>query len=435
MFNFVLAVRVGQRLSPADVERGLDGVRGRHVAFSSPPGSATAPPDAPRFPLRVLDGSGAPGWQAVAEEELARPFGPEEAPRARFTMLPSDERTDLVLTCDHMVSDGMSGGYLLRDLLAVLAAPGTVLPPLPRPPGIPEVLPAGFRESPASRLRVAAVRAGIRWSSWYEAHRRGAAPEPGGGAGAGAGAGADGRTGAGGGGNADATSRGFRIVSRGLSGEHTAALVGRCRREGTTVHGAVCAALLLALVEGSTGRQRRAVSSPVNLRHLLTGPDAEAAEAAGLLITPVVTSVRLAADSDPWDLAREIRHRLSRDTTGERLLRRVLRMSTIFGEAHRAAAAGEPGDGPPPLRPADYDLSVTNLGRFPLQPPGAPFLVEAMYGPMVNVVPGERTIGVCTCAGRLQLVYTAFDEPGEPERGAALLTSAARTLLDALDRP
>src|SRR5665648_1152870 len=63
---------------------------------------------------------------------------------------------------------------------------------------------------------------------------------------------------------------------------------------------------------------------------------------------------------------------------------------------------------------------MTNLGRLDL-PSDGPVPVQACYG-MANVLEGERTVAVCTVAGRLHLALTTFrheHDEGWPARNRA----------------
>ena len=116
MFAFGLMVRIGTALGPGAVRDALTALRGRYPTLES------ADDDGLPFPLVVRRSATASTWVEVAEAGLAEQFGPTDA-RARLTMLRIGPVTDLVLICDHGLADGRTGGYVVRDLVTLLAAP------------------------------------------------------------------------------------------------------------------------------------------------------------------------------------------------------------------------------------------------------------------------------------------------------------------------
>jgi hypothetical protein len=110
-------------------------------------------------PIPVTEVAAGPGrtWRDLVAEELTRPFDTARTPMARVVLLRAGPGTPaaLVLTVAHVVIDGMSAVYILRDLFAALN--GHRLTPLPVPRSQEELLgrlrtaqPAAAALAPAS---------------------------------------------------------------------------------------------------------------------------------------------------------------------------------------------------------------------------------------------------------------------------------------------
>jgi acyl carrier protein len=92
------------------------------------------PASVPAIPVTVIDADTDRTWRDVVAGELARPFDTSLAPMIRVALLrcgPSRPAA-MVLTADHAIVDGVSAGYILRDLFSALN--GHQLAALPVPP-------------------------------------------------------------------------------------------------------------------------------------------------------------------------------------------------------------------------------------------------------------------------------------------------------------
>ena len=124
--NFTTVARVRGPLDPAALVDALARVRLRHPHLRARIAADDAgwpwfrPCDA-AIPLRVA----AEGWSVEVEREVNTPIPAEAGPLARCVLVwegPDDAR--LLVTLHHSVGDGMSGAFLVRDLLTALASGG-----------------------------------------------------------------------------------------------------------------------------------------------------------------------------------------------------------------------------------------------------------------------------------------------------------------------
>lgn len=94
------------------------------------------------IPIEVLPRQSAESWQRVMEQSSTVPFDFSARPAVRLFLLPSAEATDLILLCHHILCDGLSLAYVVRDLLTALGQPD-------RDPGPPvEAAPMGQEKIP-----------------------------------------------------------------------------------------------------------------------------------------------------------------------------------------------------------------------------------------------------------------------------------------------
>jgi NRPS condensation-like uncharacterized protein len=144
------------------------------------------------------------------DREMAVPFTTEQAPLVRSVLIHKPESAVLILVAHHAIADGMALVFLIRDLLQVLSGEqiealsfsSTAEELLSKLPKVEEIVQTEASQAGAPQAKPALYREGD-----------GLAPT---------------------------------VCARKLDENLTATLRERARREGTTVQGALCAALVLA---------------------------------------------------------------------------------------------------------------------------------------------------------------------------------------------
>jgi hypothetical protein len=356
------------------------------------------------IPLRIMPRHSDNDWQAVVKEELNQRFAANSDHLTRAVWVRGPDKSELVFGVQHIVCDALSIMFAMRDLLSELSAlaSGEAQPAvesLPLRPPLPALLPRTAR----------GWRRLFHMQSFFYKHvllrplRRTeklpceqAAPP-------------------------DARRSGF--CHRSLSAALTHKLTEAARREGTTVHAALCAALLLAVSEvafsAETRHKRRRVlgcSSAVNLRHELTPP---IGEEMGLYISQVTTFHRTVPAPPLWALARELKAQLQRTLAhGEQYLTMPLIGLFIPRGPHPAPRFIERFDGGSPAA-----VAVTNIGRLPIPLSYGPFVLENCQFAVSPSVVSPLIVTASTCDSSLNLNLVHI----EPLCGAA----QARAILDA----
>ena len=304
--NFVvLAELAGHPLSEAPLRDALGALQAHHpllaatvheaangaVAFHRAAGVA--------IPLTV-ERCDAEDWQGPVGAEFLAPFhdGGGATMRCRLLQLPG--RSLLALTFYHAVADARSGVMVLKQLLRLALRGDAIGDPMPVPPPMHALFPPAFRwteqpgkaEALAQEIAAEAAQAGAPAELPFLAHR-----EP---------------------------RRAPRIRQIRLDGAAGRALQARCRAEGTTVHGAICAAQLIATQALFAEAEPRTLYlvCPADLRpHVAPGLEGQLSFCTTLLRA----TYRVAGADSIWDLARAV---------GEDLRRRLRR-----GDGHLVYAA------------------------------------------------------------------------------------------------
>ena len=193
-----------------------------------------------------------------------------------------------------------------------------------------------------------------------------------------------------------------RVAARKLDENLTAALKERARREGTTVQGALCAALVLAGRKTSSAWRKRPVRvmSPVNVRaHLRAG------EACGLYLGGAGMIAFQPGDSRAfWELARFAKKVLAPSQTFQSLSTSLHGLEAIMTKDMDVETAAQIAAGA-----FARELMVSNLGQMPYGSEFGKLKLEAVWGPTaLQGLDGEQNIGIATTNGAIRLLHPSY---------------------------
>jgi Condensation domain len=324
-------------------------------------------------------------WQVEFERELSTPFDSSESPLMRAQLLLGDDRCEVILTTHHTIADGMAVLSVFRDLLQAVS--GEKLAPLPIPPSqderlapILKTLPPQFPEGEAATVPV----------SRPTVFRQPDGARP-------------------------------RVSCLRLSREQTGRLLETARRQQTSVHAAISAALVLTGQESLPAWREHGVRvlSPISLHKTL-----QVENDCVLALTGGIVAFAPPAGSGFWDLARWAKQGLLPFQT----LEGIRSMSGMLAEkfprhANVETVARTMGQG------MGYELVVTNVQQFPFDNKFGDLTLEGLWGPSaLNGFEGEQAVGIATVNGSLHMVHTSYT-PVDTflSRAAELLMNACRT--------
>jgi hypothetical protein len=307
------------------------------------------------IPLRVVHAEQNYRWEQEVEKELSIRFNTEEGPLLKVVLVQKTDSTVLILAANHTVSDGTSLSYLTRDIL--LAVTGNDLafmdPQVSNDEtlDLPEDLPAQTVEKVLElKMKTHVVNP--------------------------------------------------LVSSHHFSESTTHNLLERARQENTSVHGAICAAVLLASrkMRPEWDGTKMELVSPICTRGALNLDDNF-----GLNITTQSVFFENQRYLSFWDLARLAKAGLggtgsAEYTTGYLSFFRDL----VFGHNDIQQMLDA-------LKQAfNHHIMVTNLVRVRYKTDFGPLKLKALYGPMVRSGKGmEQTIGALTTNGSLCLTNTS----------------------------
>lgn len=321
---------------------------------------------------RILQRQGERHWQEVAVRELQEPFVESDAPLIRVVLLHSPQSSDLMVVCHHAIADGLASINLIRELLMLLVNPDKDLPDRP----VPLPLEAWLSDrQPVQKIPLLLARGLLHLKRFIQVLKR----------------------------NSGQISvlDSLQVSGETLSTEFTTALIHRCREEGTTVHAAICTAVLfaIALHHKSPVQQPLKCFSPINLRPYL---QSDLEQNCGTYIAPALTTHSVDTKSLFWQMARSLKSELMAQTEVSYLLKLTQKHELLVGTKPDPKLLQQIF-----LERCASDVMVTNLGRLAIPQQFGNLKLQAIYGPVVlSGFAEERVFGIATLNDRLSLTLT-----------------------------
>jgi hypothetical protein len=425
-FNCIGRLRVRGHLPPAVLRAALDELQARHpllrAAIATDDGERRprfVPSSAP-VPLRLVTVTGPDAgaddrWVTeVNEREIVDPIDWRTGPLCRATLLtgpggtPEDDAHELLLTMPHTVADGTTMLSLLRQVLdiaaAVTAGTGTGGPALATLPG-PEDL---FRRR--YRGRLGALR--VTWRMFRDARRtrrdRPGRVEPSE--------------------SVPFRNRRSRVLHRGLTVEQLDALVAACRRERTSVHGTLAAAMAAAVARDADARRPShvAIGSAIDFRGDLA--EHVPADAVGTYAATVASFAGYLPGASLWPMARAV----NRDLTRRKRRGEHFDMVNMVGLSCPQSVE----DAWPLIefidRSGPVNLCISNVGRIDFPRELGPWQLSAP-----ELMGGLSVVGyliglVSTCHGRLSWNFSYVEDVLPRERAEAIVDDCVGLVLAAI---
>jgi hypothetical protein len=386
--HFCVVAELADDLDPAVLDAALSVVQQRHPLLNvyvedhphTGPGFCR-PPSVPPILVTVVEAAPGRSWRDAVADELTRPFDTSRAPMIRVVLLGSGPNTPaaIVLTLDHVIVDGMSAGFILRDLFSALN--GRDLAALPVPPSQEELIGALRDGQLAANGQPVPAQPG--WLATLSTLRPfdGALPH---------------------------------LSAVAFDEDLTRRLVTRARAERTTVHSALVSAMSRVIIESGRNEFVRMLT-PCDFRSHI-GVDDDVC----LYFTMIRTAFTREQLAELWDMARIVGDQLTHGRSlpallaGSAAIEQFIPVDATTEDTEAFLVGG-----------LGFETFASNLRVVDMGPPEAVRPV-AIWGPAILVqAEGELNAGICTFNGQLRIVCASHDPfPDYLERVRDVLDAA-----------
>ena len=353
--------------------------------------------EVPSIPLRILERKGDNHWSEEVATEIVSPFDCTQGPLFRVVFLQGEDISDLIFTCHHSIGDALSVVYLIQDVLQELGNPGCDRQIFPQIPPLEELISWINRDvekdstvnhsSSTSLIAPSSSNQELNRCNWRPC-----------------------------------------ILHWELSEEETDRLISNCRQQKVSVHGAICAAFLLAIAEAEDLSPSTMLKclSPLNVRNFLVpniGSDM------GVYIALPVTAHKLAPQTDFWELAKDVKSQLQETVSEGQLFASIPQLQSWLSTRPNPEAVYQQ------LLKKGLHLAVSNLGRLHIPNSFGHLTVEAIYGPTLLGLENVRVISIATLARKMFCTFTYLESVIPQVVAEKTKTRAMQLILNAIAQP
>ncbi len=339
----------------------------------------------PKIPLRVVNKFHNGQWQEVVEEEMNEKFDSSQyLLRTTLVQIESEHSTSYLLTTvHHAIADGLLSIQLHSEILTYCKslASGeqvTQVASLPELPPLKELLPESMKGFRGAMHNASYLLREVFQMLWYRPKSLGFEQ------------------------CVPMELRRGSMIHKQLDPQLTQQLVNLCRKEGTTVHSALCAAMLFAAAKKITASNRCDVGvnclSPIDLRKRLqpiVGNEHLSAVASGL-----ISFHTLRTHTSFWELARDVKQQMEAGIERNDIFCKALMLRKILEFSMNLNADK-----------AVLTVILSNLGRVNIPKIYGPFILEEIsFAPGARAFSGVFSAAVATFEGKMLLNFL-FSEP------------------------
>ncbi len=410
-YNVVTISRIKGNLSKEIVRQALDLIQSRHPRLNSrivgTLDNLHFESGADKIPLRVAYQKDNEQWLEVVLEELNKPIQSDKGlARTVLISLRGENISYLLTILHHAISDGLSTVQLHSEILTFCGkiAAGKIeddissLLPLP---DIQELMPKSMQGKVGAIKGILSLLRLKLKLLWYRPETMSFQK------------------------SVPIELRRCGMVYRKLNKQIITQLVELCRKEKTTVQGALCAALLFAAAriirDDNKENLRLSCSSSIDLRKRLK-PEVNR-ENLGILASAITSFHNLNINTSFWDLARDVRQQLEVGLKSEDIFSIVLASRKIY-----ESLLSRPNEAP-------VTIAVTNVGQINIPNDYGLFqLEEISFVPAQAVFESVLSAAVTTFQGTMLLNFM-FSEPSiSLQRIETLANDVIYYLVNACDK-
>lgn len=397
--NVVMVGRIRGTINHSKIEATLNKLRSRHpllavrVQIDNDGTGSYTNKDVPAIQIQVERRQNEEQWITHVKQELRTSFPMETGPLFRCVLVQSEEVSEIILCGHHVICDGKSLTYLIRDILEQLASPSNEIESLPLPPAID----CDTASTPPSISLIVKTVIGLMNRAWRKKNLR-----------------------------FDFNSMdqlhqcywqkndSARLLAWELPESETSRFVARCRNEAVTVNSALWAAFLIAQdeMQGSSECFRNRAGLAISTRDKLKIP---VGESFGFYASSHKVLLKRYQGKSFWDTARTVHEQLKRSIESAnpfQMLSATLLDPTILDSLYFSKyGLARNGMSDRLLKKMmwnriNFGFAITNVGRVDIPTSYGDLKLETVYGPLVYSDVNEKTVGVITVGNRVTFIMS-----------------------------
>ncbi len=326
------------------------------------------------IPVRIVERQQEDDWQRESMAEWATPFDMRNGPLCRIVWVRSDDVSELILVCHHCICDGASVAALLQEILAVMDQPDLPLSSYTSFNAIEDLIPAPYLEN--KKLQRKGKRSAVlAWLTLsFILWRKKQPPK-----------GAD------------------YLLHWKLDKDSSTAFVRRCKEEGTSVHAALCVALLRAFQQVKGKQARNKVITPVDIRRFISEIKQDTLFAYAPTVNLSLDEEGPASAKGFWVQAYRLKEELNAKIEELNVFMQLMIGEYIHSSVKLLVKLLKVTNG-------NHDITFSNMGRLNIAENYRSFEVETIYSPTVAFPwRNPNTMVTTSFRGQMDFVFISND--------------------------
>jgi NRPS condensation-like uncharacterized protein len=294
------------------------------------------------IPVRVTERLTDDDWLKESQTEWFKLFDGKDAPLARLVWVRSATVSELLFVMPHCICDGTTAVTLMRELLSLLDDPDQELEASIAFNSIEEIMPATF--DPAKNVRKARIFSFLGKLFFFFKNTR----------------------------KRSEAGNDYALHWK-LDEEQTQAVIASCKTEGTTVHSALCVAVMKAFQQVRGKKAHSKVISPVDIRRFVP----EIKQDTMFAFAPIVElTISKTEDTGFWNMARKIKADLTAKIEALNVYEILWMGEYMQSSVHRMVKYLRATNG-------THDVTFSNMGKLNIPENYQSFELETIYSPTV----------------------------------------------------
>src|SRR5260221_10123712 len=402
--NCIMTARIHGDIAADDLQLALKKVQGKHpllranvveeggqvyFSFSENP---------LKIPVRVVQRNSDEDWKNVTATEWKTPFNMNEGPLVRMVWIKSEGVSELMLIGHHCICDGTSLITIFREILQVVDQPDVQLTPYPPFQSLQDLFPQEVLSDMKMALLVKVKAALLRLFALTVKAVYAAPPGE------------------------------HYLIYWQAGSKESAALLHRCKAEGTTPYAAMCVAFLLAFRQVNSARFKNKIMCPVDIRRFISSIRADVMFNYAPPI-PLSIDPRIDPRSGFWDSARKLKQSMSEKIGRLNAYEHLMAAEELLSSIPKVISFLRQSKG-------SYDFAFSNVGRLDMPDDYQAFRVEGLLGVTVAVTWRNATTLITTSfRGRTDIALVSNDGFLPYVEAVAIKEAAVKLLMKAATVP
>ncbi len=394
--NVVTGVKIQGNISEENLHHALAKVQDRHPMLKANvlEDEANIPYFATqkvirKIPVRILLRNTDEDWKKEYSNECLTAFDCKDGPLVRLVWLKSDDVSDLIFVGHHCICDGKTILNLIDETLRLLEQPDTEIGTYDTFASISDFIPDTIKNNKINRLTAAIISRLARLALLVVSLKK------------------------------EVKRENPYLIHWKLNKEESAALLEKCRSEGSTIHSAICVAFLKAYQSVETIKAHSRLYCAIDMRKFIPDVKNDMTFAFPAMIG---LDLKNRKATDFWTHTRQFKEELSVKIDKMEINKVLMYSESLLSSLPQMTKYAKADRG-------THDFTLSNMGKVPLKEEYSSFKIESLYTPGTIFPFGNpSTLFSTAFKGEIDFIFSS-DEGFVKYQDALVIKNSAMSMI------